>query len=466
MTHAGMGPEEESKNPSPGPKLTPPKAVMVRPAASAMPHIFCSVANPPSYRHPNKPPRVITKQQPNAPGRHQPHQPHVSIKAPPSESEVHTHSGSCREPSTSNQEQSSADAQSDGGRAEAIAACQHSRGHSQQGLQDGVTDTKQIAPYNVITSGEYVSTIKRAPSPMVGSDRQLAAPSEPCVSYGSIKGSDSSQEMLQGHSQQHAASAGDWRDPGKLQDDAVFEPYSNGCSGADPLRQTTCSQPESNRGCAFDTPHNQQALWASDLSTGAQQAQHAAVEHDYVTFSPRHPASSHWARSSSISEHSVLDCASELLAAPSQHKVMLPAWERKAWQHSRQLQHHHQRQHQQQQQQQQQQTIMSLYALQSSGPGQSEWQLMSGNPCDLDAFVGGDSADFAVEASMWMLQNDDPADATINAAAGEMSLCARMHCFWMKTYVISQLLLMQLLAFQALLCKTLERLAELSHMSV
>ena len=408
-THAGMGPEEES---IPGTRLTPPRAVMVRPAASATPHIFCSVANPPSYRHPNKPPRVSTKQQPNAPGRHQPYQPHVSIKVYPSESEMPTHSGSCHEQATSNQEQSSADTQSDGGRAEAITACQPRCGHSQQGLQDGVADTKQIAPYNVVTSGEYASTIKRAPIPMVGSDNPLPTPSERCVSYGTVKGSDSSQGMLQGHSQQHAASAGDWRDPSRLQDDAPFAAYTNGCSGAYPVRQTTCLQPQSNRGCELDTPHNQQALWASEYGGGAQQAQHAVVEHDYVTISPRHRQSWHWARSSSsVSEHSAQGCASEQRSAPSHHSAMSPAWERKAWRHSWQ---------QQQQQQQQQQTSMSLDALQSSGPGPSEWQLTSCKPRDLDAFVGGDSADFAVEASMWMLQNDDAANAVSNAAAGEM----------------------------------------------
>ena len=416
-THAGMGPEEESKPITLGTRLTPPRAVMVRPAASATPHIFCSVANPPSYRHPNKPPRVITKQQPNAPGRHQPHQPHVSIKAPPSESEVHTHSGSCREPSTSNQEQSSADAQSDGGRAEAIAACQHSRGHSQQGLQDGVTDTKQIAPYNMITSGEYASTIRRAPSPLMGSDSPLPAPSDCCVSHGAVKGSDSSQGMLQGHWQQHAASAGGWRDLGRLPDDAPFAAYTNGCSGAYPVRQTSCLQPQSNGGCELDTPHDQQAPWTSEFGAGAQQAQHDVMEHDYVTISPRHRQSWHWAgSSSSTSEHSAQGCASERFAAPSHHSAMASAWERKAWRHSCQ-----------QQQQQQQQRSVSLDALQSSGLGSSEWQLTSCKPRDLDAFVGGDSADFAVEASMWMLQNDDAADA--------MQLQVRCDC--MHAYMVS-----------------------------
>ncbi len=325
---------------------TSPKAILVQPAASALPCIYCRGTSAPSRKRPLLPcqpspevfPRSIT----------------VEGKA------IAQHRSS--------------DAQSDSRDMESAAAGEH-HGPSTSVVQGSMPCDEvkgaPVAHYNIVTSGEYASAIKHKTTVSIAPGSPFsAAPPRHLISEV-ITGSDSSQELPQHYSDQQDFSSGLSQALSELQDYACHvDTYS------------PPAQPKPQPG-----GNNDNKVFCPDF----QQFHHAFPDYDISNQSVRD--SSIWVCASADADSfQYQNCFFDQYGTPAPSPWA--SWRQAAWDKSCQ------------QQQQQQQICLSSSVQDTIAQGSTEWYPMPSKTMDNTTSIDDMSDDgFAAEASRWIVQN-------------------------------------------------------------
>ncbi len=386
---------------------TSPKAVLVQPAATALPHIYCRVASAPSSKSPLLPCQPSLE---------------ASPRSIPTEGQaIAQHRRS--------------DAQSDSRDMEPVAAGQYhvpsisvvqasTPGHEVKGAP--------VAPYNMVTSGEYASANKREITDSMAPRSPFSPPPHRHLISDVITGSDSSQDLPHHSSIQQESSGGLGQALSELQDDARLRAICH--MDTDSLSGQPKPEPAGN---------NDDKLFCPEF----QQARHAFPEY-YIGNKPVRDSSSWSWVSADADKFQHQSCFFEQDGALAVASSPSAGWKQEAWHESRQQQHqqqqqHHQQQHQhqhqhqqqQQQQQQQHQQQQQQVCLSSSGQdapaqGLTDWEPLPFKTLDMITSMDDMSDDgFAAEASRWIVQNYGGHIPTESlASAGELRLPC-MHMF-------------------------------------
>ena len=329
---------------------TSPKAILVQPAASALPRIYCRVPSAPSSKHPCLPCQPSTE---------------VSPRSIPVEGEAIA-------------QHRSSDAQSDSRIMEAAAAGQY-HGPSISIVQGSMpghgVKGAPVAFSNIITSGEYASAIKHETTVSIAPKSPLSAPPHRHLISEVNTGSDSSQELPNHSSKQQDFGGGLGQNVSELQDHAHLRAVCHMDTYSPP------GQPKPHPGC--NTDNN---FFCPDL----QQAHHACREYDISTKSVRDSSSWSWA-SADADSFQYQSCLFEQDGTLAVASLPSACWTQEAWHENCQ---------------QQQQVCFPSSGQDAPGQGSTDWEPLPSKTLDMITSMDDMSDDgFVAEASRWIVQN-------------------------------------------------------------
>ncbi len=330
---------------------TSPKAILVQPAASALPRIYCRATSAPSSKHPLLPCQAT---------------PEILLGSIPTEDKAIA-------------QHRSSDAQSDSRNIEPAVAGQHhapSVSIVQGSMPGDEVRSAPVAPYNIVTSGEYAFANKREITDSIAPRSPFSAPPHGHLISDVITGSDSSQELPHHSSNQQESSGGLGQTLSELQDRACLRAVCHMDTYS--LSRQLKPQPGGNSDDNLFCPDFQQA--------------HAFPEYNIGNKSVRDSSSWSWVSAEADSFQHQNCCFEQddtLAVAPSP----LACEKQEAW-------------HERCQRQQQEEVCLSSHVQNAPAQGSTKWDPMPFKTVDMLTSMDDMCDDgFVAEASRWIVQN-------------------------------------------------------------